>query len=151
MAKMKINFKGFDSVLKTINEMGLNAHGAMEKALLDCHELVTKQIREAVRRGVVVNTKNGTWQTMINLDKTNELKDSLYSVPVVNWTGETASIMVGFDQDKSMHATYLMITGNPYMTPSKELYNAIYGTKTKKAIRDIQEKALMQVIEGGVK
>lgn len=151
MAKIKMNFKGLDSVLKTINEMGLNAHDAIDRALLDCHELVTNQVKEAVRRGVVVSTKNGTWQTMINLEKTDELKESLYNVPVVTWMGETASILVGFDQDKSMHATYLMITGNPYMTPSKDLYNAIYGTKTKKAIKEIQEKALMKVIEEGTK
>lgn len=151
MAKIKINFKGFENVIKTINKMELDASGAMEKALLDCHEYVTKQIKEAVRKGVVVTTDDGTWQTMINLDSTNELKQSMYDVPQVVWLGDTASIMVGFDQEKSMHATYLMITGNPYMTPSKELYNALYGAKTKKKIKEIQENALMQVIEGAVK
>lgn len=151
MARVKMNFKGFDSVLKTINDMGLNAHEAINQALLDSHELITKQLREAVRRGVTVTTKNGTWTTMIDLEKTDELKDSLHDVPVVNWTGEKASILVGFNQKQSMHATYLMITGNPYIEPSKELYNAIYGSKTKKAVREIQEQALMQVIEGAVK
>lgn len=151
MATVKINFKGMDSVLKTINRMGSNAHNAIDKALLDCHELITKQTREAVRKGVVVSTKNGTWQTMINLDNTKELKESFYETGKVQWYGETAQIFAGFDQKKSMHATYLMITGNPYITPSKEMYNAIYGAKTKKAIREITEKALKQVIEGAVK
>lgn len=149
MAVVKMNFRGVDSILKTINRMGANAHDAVEKALLDCHELVTKQTREAVRKGVVITSPRGTWQTMINLDSTNELKESFYEKETVRWYGETAQIFAGFDQKKSMHATYLMITGNPYMTPSKEMYNAIYGAKTKKAIKEIQEKALMQVIEGG--
>lgn len=151
MAKMKINFKGFDSVLKTINQMGLDVHDAMETALLECHEYVSKQIREAVRKGVVITTDDGMWQTMIKLDQTDELKESFYDVPNVVWLGDAASIVVGFDQSKSMHATYLMITGNPYMTPSKELYNAIYGAKTKRKIKEIQEKKLMQVIEGAKK
>lgn len=149
MAKLKINFKGMENVIKVIEKMGLDANEAIEKALLDCHEYVTKQIKEAIRRGVVVTTDNGTWQTMINLDSTEELKESLYEVPNVVWVGAAASVIVGFDQNKSMHATYLMITGNPYMEPSEELYKAIYGSKTKKKIKEIQEEALMQVIEGG--
>ena len=143
-----MNFKGFDSLIKTINDMGANAHSAIDRALLDCHEYVTKQVREALRKGVVVSADNRIWQTMINVDSTDELKESFYDVGLVTWTGETAKINVGFDQEKSMHATYLMITGNPYMTPSKELYSAIYGAKTKKKIKEIQEQALMQVIEG---
>ena len=59
MAVVKMNFKGMDSVLKTINKMGANAHNAIEKALLDCHELITKQTREAVRKGVVVTSQLG--------------------------------------------------------------------------------------------
>lgn len=151
MARLKMNFKGFDNYVKTLNKLGANANDAMEKALLECHELITKQVREAVRKGVVVTTEYGTWQTMINIDNTNELKESFNDVPLVTWTGDTASIKVGFNQGKSMHATYLMITGNPYMEPSKELYNAIYGPKTKKKIKEIQEQALMQAIEEAVK
>ena len=136
MATVKIDFKGMDSVLKTINRIGTNAHNAIDKALLDCHELVTKQVDQEMTR---------------YKSHTGQMKESIYRDEKVQWYGETARIFAGFDQKKSMHATYMMITGTPYRAPDRKLYNAIYGAKTKKAIKEITENALKQVIEGAVK
>lgn len=136
MAKIKMDFKGMSSVMETIDKMGLSVHDAAEKALKESADLVTNQVKQELPRYKV---------------NTGEMKDSLYENQKVIWIGETASISAGFNQKDTMHATYMMITGTPYMFPDKKLYDAIYGAKTKKAIKEIQERALMEVIEGGQK
>lgn len=134
MARVNMNFKGMDSVLKTIEAMGGNAEKAIEKALLECHELVTNQVNQEMARYKI---------------NSGEMKESILDENRVQWTGKRVSVKAGFNQKQSMHGTYMMITGTPYRKPDRQLYNAIYGAKTRKAIKEIQEKALMKVIEGG--
>lgn len=134
MAKIGLKFNGVEAILKTIDNMGLNVHDAAEEALKASYDLVTKQ----------VETELIKYKT-----NTGNMRESFYNSETVKWIGQTASVKSGFDQKESMHATYMMITGTPYRKPDKNLYNAIYGAATKKAIKQIQEETLMKLIEGG--
>ena len=134
MASVKFQKVGFEDLFKTINNLGLNIHDAAEEALTKSHELVTKQVKQEMAR---------------YKENTGAMKDSFLDNSIVTWFGENAQIKAGFNQKQSQHATYMMITGTPYREPDRKLYNAIYGAATKKAIKEIQEQALMKVIEGG--
>lgn len=134
MARIKFDAKGFENMLQTIDRMGLSVKEATNQALKESYDLVTNQLKQELAR---------------YKENTGALKDSFYESEEVHWIGGNAYIKAGLNQKQSMHATYMMITGTPYKSPDKQLYNAIYGAKTKKAIKEIQEKALMKVIEGG--
>lgn len=152
MAKLSIKIKGLDDYLNTLNKVGGNVHNAIETALIETHELITKQVKDALTKGVPL--KNGGRSNPIDMYKSNgtgNMAKSFIDTANVNWFGERAMIQVGFNQGISQHATYMMITGTAYTEPSQQLYNAIYGKKTKEKVAEIQRNALERAIEEAMK
>ena len=70
----------------------------------------------------------------------------------MEWTGDTASVGVGFDiSGGGLPSIFLMygtkLHGQPHITPDRKLYDAVYGAKTRKEISKIQESAFQKVLE----
>ena len=152
MAKLSIKIKGLDDYINSLNKVGGNVHKAIETALIETHELITKQVKDALTKGVPL--KSGGRSKPIDMYKSNgtgDMAKSFMDEPYVNWFGDRAMIQVGFNQGISQHATYMMITGTAYTEPSQQLYNAIYGAATKKKVEEIQKNALEKAIEEAMK
>lgn len=134
--KLKLEFKGFEEYAARLDELGGDLKATTEKALKESHALVTPKIKAAMTKH---NRTGGTSRAI--LDKS----------PVV-WDGAVASIDVGFDiQSGGMPSIFLMY-GTPRVKPDRDLYNAIYGNKTKKEIKELQQEifsaAIKKAMEG---
>lgn len=139
--KLRLEFKGFEEYAARLDELGGDLKATTEKALKESHALVTPKIKAAMTKH---NRTGGTSRAI--LDKS----------PVV-WDGSVASIDVGFDiQGGGMASIYLMhgtkLRGTPRTKPDIELYNAIYGNKTRKEIKELQQEifsaAIKKAMEG---
>ena len=135
--KLTVEFDGFDTLKKQLDELGGNAtERAVEGALIASQEVVAEK----------------TTAAMQNHRRTGDTEKAIIRDAKVMWSGDTASINVGFDIDNGgLPSIFLMygtkLHGQPHVTPDKNLYNAIYGTATKNQIRAIQREVFEKVIE----
>lgn len=134
--KLRLEFKGFEEYAARLDELGGDLKATTEKALKESHALVTPKIKAAMTKH---NRTGGTSRAI--LDKS-----------AVVWDGAVASIDVGFDiQSGGMPSIFLMY-GTPRVKPDRDLYNAIYGNKTKKEIKELQQEifsaAIKKAMEG---
>lgn len=134
--KLRLEFKGFEEYAARLDELGGDLKATTEKALKESHALVTPKIKAAMTKH---NRTGGTSRAILDNS-------------AVVWDGSVASIDVGFNiQSGGMPSIYLMY-GTPRVKPDRELYNAIYGNKTKKEIKELQQEifsaAIKKAMEG---
>ncbi len=130
--KLVFDTKGLEEMIAWLSEFdnGTEERRAVEDALKDSKDYVTKQLAEEIER------HRRTGITEKSLDKNDS----------VSWEGTQASIPVGFHIRQGGLASIFLMYGTPRMQPDKKLYNAIYGSKTKKEIHEIQEAAFIRAI-----
>lgn len=138
--KLTIDFDGFDILQKRLTELGGDAKQAAENALVESHKIVTQKVTAA----------------MVKHRESGDTADAIISAPVVKWTGDTASVDVGFDiVDGGLPSIFLMygtqLHGQPHITPDRNLYNAVYGAQTRKEIRAVQEAEYTKAVERAMK
>lgn len=142
MAKMSVDYKAFEKYIKQLDEIGGDAtKQAVESALKASQKLVAENAHKAMKPHRLTGKTEGA---------------IIESGQVVWETAFTAAVDVGFDLDNGGIASiFLMyetkLHGQPHTQPDRELYNAVYGTKTKKEIKAIQETALIEAIERAMK
>ena len=134
--RLTIDFDGFDVLQKRFTELGGDAKQAAESALKASHNIVTQKVTAA----------------MMKHRESGDTADAIISAPVVEWTGDTASVDVGFDiTGGGLASIFLMygtqLHGQPHITPDRNLYNAVYGAQTRKEILKIQQQVYEKVIE----
>ena len=136
-AKLKLDFPLYDQLKSRLDEIGGKAtEKAVESALKKSADYATDQLASA----------------MIPHNKTNTVSDSLSRDSQVEWTGTEASIKVGFNiAEGGLPSIFLMygtqLHGQPHVTPDRRLYDALYGTATKKQIQKIQEETFFGAIK----
>lgn len=138
--KLTIDFDGFDILQKRLTELGGDAKQAAENALVESHKIVTQKVTAA----------------MVKHRESGDTADAIISAPVVNWTGDTAAVDVGFDiMGGGLPSIFLMygtqLHGQPHITPDRNLYNAVYGAQTRKEIRAVQEAEYTKAVERAMK
>lgn len=121
-------------------ELGGDAKQAAENALTESHKIVTQKVTAA----------------MVKHRESGDTADAIISAPAVKWTGDTAAVDVGFDiVGGGLPSIFLMygtqLYGQPHITPDRNLYNAVYGTQTRKEIRAVQEAEYLKAVERAMK
>lgn len=135
--KLEFDFPMLKKLQKQLEEIGGNAlDEAVDKAITDSHAFVTKQLEDAI----APHQKTG--KTERSLDKKADIIK----------TGTSYSADVGFHiTEGGLPSIFLMygtkVHGQPHIAPDKKLYNAIYGTATKKKVKEIQAQAFFETIE----
>lgn len=139
MARNKIGLQvaGFEDYMAKLDEIGGSKamKRGVESALKASKEYVTPQVEAAMNK-LPAKGKYSTGLTEKSIDDGYK----------VEWEGMTASIEVGFDFSKSGVTSVFLMYGTPRMKPVSGLKAAIYGTKTKKKIAELQGEALDKVI-----
>lgn len=144
-AKMGLQFDGWEETITKLNNLaGDNVtKKAVSEALTKSKEHVNEGIEKAVISGSL--PAKGKFST-------GDTKSSINRDSDVTWQGQTASIKVGFDFKKSGTTSIFLMYGTPKMKPAKGLKNAIYGSKARKEIAEIQSeiinKHIKEVMEG---
>lgn len=138
--KIGLQFDGWTDYMERLDKLGgsQSMKNATEKALIASKEYVNPQIEKAVANSNL--PARGKYAT-------GQIKKSINTDKKVEWSAMTGEIKVGFDFDKSGVTSIFLMYGTPRMKPVKGLKNAIYGTKTKKQIAQIQEAEVLDVIK----
>ena len=142
MARNKIGLqvKGFEEYMARLDEVGGSAamKKGVEKALEVSKQYVNPLIKKAMETpNLPAKGDYATGLTEKSID--DEIK--------VYYDGVTAAIKVGFDFSESGLTSIFLMYGTPRMPPAAGLENAIYGTKTKKKIAELQADALNETIK----
>ena len=137
MAKLGIEFDGFEKLIQKLEDVEGAAEQATENALVATHGLVTRNLQSAIAPH----------------RRTGETERSLQRNADVTWIGTTAEVEAGFDiENGGLPSVFLMngteVNGTPRVKPDPKLKNAIYGAKTKKEIAELQEKEFRKCITG---
>lgn len=141
MSKKKrfgLDFDGIELLAKRLENINISVQEVAEEALTATHAHVTGKVEVAV-----ANSK-------YDFNRTGRTKGTLQHDPNITWEGTTATVRVGFDIANGGLPSLFLMYGTPSISPDKTLYNAFFGGKTKKEIRDIQQNIfLKKLIEGG--
>lgn len=147
MAKAKFDFSAVEDMAKKLNAIDSElTKQAVEKSLQRAQHLVTEQTKAAMAKHKEYSRK-----------KADSTENSIFDDGVVEWTADTvASINVGFDLNKSgLVSIFLMkgtkLHGQPHIEPDRELYNAIYGSATKKKIQAIAQEEFNKAMQEAMK
>lgn len=131
MATMGIQIDGFDRILKELDRLEADTKKVAEKALEKTFDIVQKKTEIGMQKQNL--PAKGRYDS-------GETRKAIIQKPEVSWSGDTASVDVGFDlkQDAGFVSIFLM-HGTPKMKPDKKLYDAFYAKKTKDEIIQAQE------------
>lgn len=141
--KMQVDFAGVDVFLEQLKALGEGAaQKATENALKATQAYIAKQAEQAMKKHEPPIGKYGTH----TIDKAI-IKDY-----PVEWTQTTASIAVGFDlENGGMPSLYLMhgteLNGQPHIKEDAELYDAVYGSKTRREVHKLQKAEFEKIFE----
>lgn len=128
--KLTIDFKGFDEMFEYLDRVGASTKNITEDALKESFDTVTPGIKKA----------------MAQHHRTGRTEQSIVETADVKWAGTLASVDVGFDLDNGGLPSIFLMYGTPKMSPDRNLYNAIYGSATKRKVRAVQEKVFTEEI-----
>lgn len=137
--RMGLQFDGWEETITKLNNLAGNkvTAKAVEEALIKSKEYVNVGIEKAVSSGSL--PAKGKFST-------GDTKDSINRDKEVTWQGQTGSIKVGFDFKKSGTTSIFLMYGTPKMKPAKGLKSAIYGSKARKEIAEIQSEIINRYI-----
>ncbi len=128
--KIRMEFEGFEDVIKRLSKLEGNIKKPTEQALKSAHKFVTKHAEEAIKPH----------------RDTGLTEQSLIREAKIEWEGLVASISTGFSIRKGGLASIMLMYGTPRMKKDQKLYNAFFGRKTKQQIKEFQEEAYYQEI-----
>lgn len=154
MAKKRgwgINFEGFTNLSERYQKLG----GDLKEIANECLEFIPAKVNPELKTAISKHKRTG------------RTAKSLVEGQAPAWTGDTATIQVGFDISHGglpsvflMYGTARHIPVNKYGTPKragakenpgikqdKKLYNAIYGNTVQKEISAEQEKIYTDAIQ----
>ncbi|MEG2934590.1 MAG: hypothetical protein RR842_13525 [Gordonibacter sp.] len=139
---MGLKFDGMDELLGKLSRMEVSTDKVAESALVETHQVVTEQVDKAQassRYNLVPGVSGAT-------------SGAVYRDMTVDCSGTTASSGVGWSiADGGLPSVFLMY-GTPSIAPDRNLYNAIYGGKTKQLVQQAQADTMLDfLIDGGVR
>ena len=130
MSKLTIEFDGFERMISELNKLGADVEKAAEEGLKKAKSHVTSNLRQGMAK------HNQTGATVASLDESMRAE----------WIGKTATIHVGFNIEKGGLPSIFLMYGTPRMAKDQNLYNAIFGQKVKREVKEILEQSLSEAI-----
>lgn len=128
MAKLSLDFKGFEAYISQMQELGVNVREETEKALMESGEIINDALHKEIKPHRV----------------TGETEKSIIE-PKVTWKGTQASMRFGFDYKKAGLAPVFLERGRLHQKATPVVKPAL--EKSKKEIQKKQEEALKRAIE----
>lgn len=140
MARNRIGLqvKGFEEYMAKLDKVG--GSDAMRQGVESALKVSKQHVNPKIDKAMEKLPAGGIYST-------GDTERSIDENMSVDWQGATASIKVGFDFKQSGMTSIYLMYGTPKMSPVKGLKAAIYGTKTKKEIAELQGEALNEAIE----
>lgn len=138
MAKIAVEFAGFDEVLRKLNKLGADTKAITEEALQKSFDIVTKKAEAAIAKpNLPAGGKYSTGKSAESLTRTLE----------VTWTGTEASAPVGFNIKRGGYPTIFMMYGTPRYMKVQALYDAFYSSETEGEVLNAQREVFFKAME----
>lgn len=137
--KLNLEFVGMEQLIAKLTNVGGSLESAADAALKQTFGTVTRSVTAA------------TSTSMYNFKRTGKTAGSILSTPKVEKQGMTFSVPVGFDIGNGGLASIFLMHGTPTITPDRNLYNSIYGTKIRKIVQEEQREVFQKHIERAMK
>lgn len=138
MAKMSIIFNGFADLAAEIDRSGGDLVKAVDEALTETAQYIQDQVESAA---APYATKGGGMKGYA----TGEMYKGIKKEHLVTWHGSIAEVGAGFNLENAWWSIFVMY-GTPRMAKDPKVYNAIKGTKTKKAIEKLQQEVMQKYL-----
>lgn len=132
-----LDFHEIEAMLKRFEKAGADIKSPIENALIKSHKFVTKNLHEHMADQYL--PAHGRYSK-------GDTEKSIVEDETVYWVGDKAYIGVGFDIAKEKTSIYLMY-GTPRMQPNRKIYEDVWGRKTRRQIREIQEEAMWDALD----
>lgn len=135
--RIGLQFEGWQEYMAKLDEIG--GTDAMKKGVeagLKASKEYVNPLIEAKMERLPARGKYSTGRTKSSIDKDENIE----------WSGMSGAIKVGFDFSESGSTSIFLMYGTPKMRPVAGLKAAIYGSKTKKEIAEIQQREVNEVI-----
>lgn len=138
MAKIAVEFAGFDAVLKKLNQLEADTKKITEKALQKSFDIVTMKVEASVAKpNLPAGGKYSTGQTAGSIVRTLN----------VSWTGTEASAPVGFNIKKGGLPSIFMMYGTPRYMKVQAVYDAFYSSETEGEVLNAQKEVFYKAME----
>ncbi|MBQ2557556.1 MAG: hypothetical protein II553_00915 [Lachnospiraceae bacterium] len=138
MAKVAVEFAGFDEVLKKLTKLGADTKQITEDALQKSFDIVTKKAEAAIAKpNLPAGGKFSTGRTEESLTRTLD----------VTWTGTEASAPVGFNIKKGGLPSIFMMYGTPRYMKVQAVYDAFYSSATEGEVLNAQREVFFKAME----
>ena len=128
--KMTIEFEGFDELLSELKKLEGDTKAVAEEALLETQRIVAERANEAMKKH----------------HRTGRTQGSIITNSAPEWEGFRAAVGVGFKiRDGGLPSIFLMY-GTPRSPKDPAVYNAVYGSSTRKAIEEAQREIFLKAV-----
>ncbi len=131
--KCTVDFDGVMEMARKLDKLAGHEFlkKAIEKSLIESKNLVNAQLHEAMKAH----------------RRTGQVEASIRDDAKPQWNGGNVSISVGFDIYKGGLPSVFLMYGTPTIPKDQKLYNAVYGTATKRKVRELQEKIFSDALK----
>lgn len=122
----------------------------MKKWLTDLDELSKTGIEEAVTAALTESNKYITSLLQSEIERhrrTGRTENSLDLTAEVTKQGNTYITAIGFHISQGGLPSIFLMHGTPKQAPDTQLYEAVYGKKTAKKIKDLQHTHVKQALQ----
>lgn len=122
----------------------------MKRWLTDIDGLSKTGLDEAVRAALIESHNYITPLLQAEIEKhrrTGRTENSLDTNPVVTQQGDTFSIDIGFHISQGGLPSIFLMHGTPKQAPDTQLYEAVFGKKTAREIKNLQHTHVKQALQ----
>lgn len=127
--KIGLKFEGFEEMIAKLESLEGDLKATTEKALIASKQRVVEELKSVT---IPANYPAGGKYS------TGRTRQSIDTDMTVNWNGTIAEISIGYNMEISGLTTIFLMYGTPKMTKVSKMYNAVYGSKMKKEVGEIQ-------------
>ena len=138
MAKIKLEFAGFDEVLKKLNTLDADTKAITTEALQKSFDIVTDKADKAVAKGNL--PAGGKYSS-------GGTENSLIRELNITWTDTEASAPVGFNIKKGGLPSIFMMYGTPRYMKNQALDDAFYSDQTEGEVLSAQKEVFYKALE----
>ena len=121
----------------------------MKKWLTDLDGLSKTGLDEAVTKALIESHKYITPLLQAEIEKhrrTGRTARSLDTNPVVNKQGNLYTIDIGFHISQGGLPSIFLMHGTPRQAPDTQLYEAVFGKKTARELKNLQHKYVKEAL-----
>lgn len=129
--RIGLQFEGFKELMGQLDRLGGDLKAPVEEALVESQKYIAGQAHAA----------------MAKHHRTGDTEGAIVEDGVVTWEGSTAGIGIGFDLANGGMPSVFLMYGTPTMAKDTALYNAVYGSRTRKEIAALQETKILDAIK----